>query len=292
MNRFKFIDENRQIYPIQVMCKVLEVSRSAYYSWCNRLPSARQVEAQILADQISEIHDMSRRTYGSPRIHAELTGRGVSVSPNRVARIMRKIKIKAKTKGRFKTTTDSKHNLPVAPNLLNQNFKADQPDRIWCADLTYLRTMEGWVYLAVIIDLFSRRIVGWSMRDNMRKGLVLEALEMALKARNPGSETIHHSDRGSQYCSDAYRRRLDAHGIRASMSRKGNCYDNAVVESFFHTLKTEHVYFQTFFTKEQARQSVFEFIEVFYNRIRIHSGLDFKSPVRYEQMAAVSLSAV
>lgn len=292
MIRFEFINANRHVYPIQVMCNVLEVSRSAYYIWRHRLPSARQIETQNLADQIAEIHGMSRKTYGSPRIHAELIGRGVSISSNRVARIMRKMEIKAKTKGRFKTTTDSKHDLPIAPNLLNQNFKTDKPDQVWCADLTYLRTMEGWVYLAVIIDLFSRRIVGWSMRDNMRKGLVLEALEMALKSRNPGPKTIHHSDRGSQYCSDAYRRRLDAYNIRASMSRKGNCYDNAVVESFFHTLKTEHVYFQTFFTKDQAKQSVFEFIEVFYNRIRIHSGLDFNSPVRYEQMAAVSLPAV
>jgi len=243
--RFEFIAMHRHIYPIGLMCEILKVSRSAYYSWFKREPSERDRRNKDLEYRIASIHKISRGTYGSPRIHAQLKNEGIAVSPNRVARAMQRLNLKAKTKRRFKTTTDSNHDLPIAPNLVKQNFKATRPNEIWGADITYLRTKEGWLYLAVIRDLFSRRIVGWSMKDHMRKELVLEALDMAIKSRDPESNTIHHSDRGSQYCSKVYRKKLAANGIKASMSRKGNCYDNAVVESFFHSMKTEHVYFST-----------------------------------------------
>ena len=274
------------------MAGVLQVSRSAYYAWFNRAPGARAEETKDLEYRIESIFKLGRGTYGSPRIHAQLALDGRQASPNRVARIMVKLGLKAKTKRKFKSTTDSKHDLPVAPNLLDQNFDVANRDEVWCSDITYLRTAEGWLYLAAVIDLYSRRIVGWSMRDNMRKGLVLDALDMALRSRKPATGAIHHSDRGSQYCSKAYRARLFANGLTASMSRRGNCYDNSVMESFFHTLKTEHVYFQSFQTKDEARQSIFEFIEVFYNRQRLHSTIGYLSPVMYEERAELSLSAV
>lgn len=290
--RFSFMAMHRHLYPIELMAGVLGVSRSAYYAWFNRIPGRRAAEARDLEYRIESIFKMSRGTYGSPRIHAQLKHDGREASRNRVARIMLKLGLRAKMKRKFKATTDSNHDLPVAPNLLNQDFRPECPDQVWCSDITYLRTAEGWLYLAVVVDLYSRRVIGWSMRDNMRKGLVLDALNMALLARDPAPDAIHHSDRGSQYCSRAYRARLEASGLKASMSRRGNCYDNSVVESFFHTLKTEHIYFQTFLTKEEARQSVFEFIEVFYNRQRLHSTLGYVSPVGYEQRAQFSLPAV
>ena len=283
---------HRHLYPIELMAGVLEVSRSAHYAWFNRIPSKRIKETKELEYRISSIFKAGRGTYGSPRIHAQLKQDGRVASPNRVARIMSKLGLRAKTKRKFKSTTDSNHNLPVAPNLLDQNFTVSERDQVWCSDITYLRTTEGWLYLAVVIDLYSRRVVGWSMRDNMKKGLVLEALEMALKSRKPGSGAIHHSDRGSQYCSKAYRAKLEAAGLTSSMSRRANCYDNSVVESFFHTLKTEHVYFHTFQTKADAKSSIFEFIEVFYNRQRLHSTIGYVSPVVYEEQGELSLSAV
>lgn len=283
---------HRHLYPIDLMADLLNVSRSAYYAWFNRVPGSRAEEAKDLEYRIESIFKAGRGTYGSPRIHAQLKQDGKSASPNRVARIMVKLGLKAKTKRKFKSTTDSKHNLPVAPNLLDQNFTVSERDQVWCSDITYLRTTEGWLYLAVVIDLFSRRVIGWSMRDNMKKGLVLAALDMALKSRKPAPGAIHHSDRGSQYCSKTYRSKLLANGLTASMSRRANCYDNSVVESFFHTLKTEHVYFHTFQSKAEALHSVFEFIEVFYNRQRLHSTLGYISPVVYEERAELSLSAV
>ena len=283
---------HRHLYPTKIMAILLNVSRSAYYAWFNRVPGERAKENQDLEYRIGSIFKAGRGTYGSPRIHAQLKHDGRSASPNRVARIMTKLGLRAKTKRKFKSTTDSNHKLQVAPNILNQNFVAAEKDQIWCSDITYLRTAEGWLYLAVVIDLFSRRVVGWSMRDNMKKRLVLEALDMALKSRKPASGAIHHSDRGSQYCSKTYRAKLQANGLTASMSRRANCYDNSVVESFFHTIKTEHVYFRSFQTKEEAKSSVFEFIEVFYNRQRLHSTLGYISPVVYEERADFSLSAV
>jgi putative transposase len=274
------------------MADVLTVSRSAYYAWFKRMPTARAKENEELEYRISSIFKAGRGLYGSPRIHAQLKQDGRSASPNRVARIMTKLGLRAKTKRKFKATTDSNHDLPVAPNLLDQNFNVARRDKVWCSDITYIRTAEGWLYLAVVIDLFSRRVIGWAMRDNMKKGLVLEALEMALRGRKPAEGAIHHSDRGSQYCSHAYRHKLLAQGLIASMSRRGNCYDNSVVESFFHTLKTEHVYLQVFQTNAEARHSIFEFIEFFYNRQRLHSTLGYLSPVVYEERAEFSLSAV
>lgn len=283
---------HRHLYPIDLMADLLNVSRSAYYAWFNRVPGSRAKEAKDLEYRIESIFKAGRGTYGSPRIHAQLKQDGKSASPNRVARIMVKLGLRAKTKRKFKSTTDSKHNLPVAPNLLDQNFTVSERDQVWCSDITYIRTTEGWLYLAVVIDLFSRRVIGWSMRDNMKKSLVLAALDMALKSRKPAPGAIHHSDRGSQYCSKTYRSKLLANGLTASMSRRANCYDNSVVESFFHTLKTEHVYFHSFQTKSEALHSVFEFIEVFYNRQRLHSTLGYISPVVYEERAELSLSAV
>ena len=231
--RFDFIAEHRHLYPIiGLMCKVLQVSRSAYYSWFKREPSPQDEVNKDLEYRIRSVHKISRGTYGSPRIHAQLQEEGFPISPNRVARIMKKLGIEAKTRRRVKTTTDSNHDLPIAENLLNQSFTAAGPNQVWCSDITCLRTGEGWLYLSVVMDIFSRQIVGWSLRDNMRKGLVLEALDAALKGRHVAPGAIHHSDRGSQYCSKAYRAKLKANGFRASMSRKGNCYDNAVVESF------------------------------------------------------------
>ena len=290
--RFEFMALNRHLFPIGLMAEILQVSRSAYYAWFNRNPSLRDKENKDLEYRVASIFKIGRGNYGSPRIHAQLKDEGFTASPNRVARIMTKLGLKAKTKRKFKSTTDSNHGLPVAPNLLNQQFDVDVKDKVWCSDITYIRTAEGWIYLAVVIDLFSRRIIGWSMRDNMRKGLVLEALEMALRARKPIPGAIHHSDRGSQYCCKSYQAKLKANGLKSSMSRRANCYDNAVVESFFHTLKTEHVFFHTYETKAEAKQSIFEFIEVFYNRQRLHSSLGYQSPVVYEEQAEVSLPAV
>jgi transposase InsO family protein len=212
-----------------------------------------------------------------------LKGMGEKISRPTVERLMRENGIRAKSKKRFKVTTDSKHSLPIANNILNRDFCVGRVNKAWCADITYLWTDEGWPYLAGVIDIGTRKLIGWSMGEKMKKGLVLSALEMAVKQQNPPQGLKHHSDRGSQYASKAYRRRLRRYGIKASMSRKGNCWDNAVMESFFHTLKVEHVYHQHFKTRAETISSVFEWIEVFYNRQRIHSSLGFFSPACYEQ---------
>lgn len=286
--KFSFIANNRHDFEVGVMCQVLNVSRSGYYNWFNRPESKRQQEEVRLRYLIGSIHQISRGTYGSPRIHAQINNEGITCSPNRVARIMNKMGLRAKMKRRFKKTTDSKHNLPVASNLLKQDFKVDAENKVWASDITYVWTAEGWVFLAVVIDLFSRKVIGWSIADHMRKSLVIKALNMALMMRKPSKGAIHHSDRGSQYASKAYQSLLKAAGLTCSMSGRGNCYDNAMVESFFHTLKTEHIYFSNYLTKEEAKQSIFEFIEVFYNRQRIHSSLGYLSPVMYEDLARVS----
>ena len=266
------------------MCQVLEVSKSGYYAWRERAPSNRAQQNERLAAQITEVHTDSRGTYGSPRVHAELHAQGFAVGRNRVARIMRENGILGRRKPRFRRTTDSNHTLPVAGNLLARQFTADEPDTAWVADITYIWTQQGWLYLAVIIDLFSRRVVGWSMADHMRAELVLDALSAALGGRLPSEAgLLFHSDRGSQYASYAYQEALDANGITCSMSRRGNCWDNAVAESFFSTLKTELVHNVIFLTRASARYAIAEWIEIFYNGKRRHSSLGYATPLEAER---------
>ncbi len=283
--RFEFIDAQKAHFPIEFMCEQLGVSRSGFYAWKQRPESARQQEDQQLAEEVAKVHQESRGTYGSPRVHAEMRARGRKVSRKRVARLMKKQQLAARRKRRAVRTPDSNHENPVAPNVLERDFSPDQPNSTWATDITYVWTGEGWLYLAVVLDLFSRRVVGWSMSEHIDTQLVLGALEMALEGRQPPQGLIHHSDRGSQYASAEYRQALACRGIQCSMSRKGNCWDNAVVESFFSTLKMEPVYLTDFTTRHQARSALFEYIEVFYNRRRRHSGLGYLSPWEYERTA-------
>jgi putative transposase len=275
--------EHRGHYPVRLMCEVLDVSPAGYYAWGKRPASKRSERQMKLNEQIREAHEDSRRTYGSPRVTAELKDRGVSVCENTVAKLMKREGLKAKTKRRFvPRTTDANHSNPIAPNRLERDFTAAAPDRKWTGDITYVATDEGWLYLAVVMDLYSRRIVGWAMRDHLKSELVSEALEMALQMRRPCAGLLHHSDRGVQYACSDYQLLLKENGITGSMSRSGNCYDNAVSESFFGTLKTELVHNEHYATHEQARRSIFEYIEVFYNRQRRHSSLGYLSPEAFE----------
>jgi putative transposase len=265
-----------------LMCTVLEISRSGFYAWMNREPSDRSKSDARLLDLIREVHKANREVYGSPRVHEALKAGGVKCGRNRTARLMRDDGLRSKTKKKFKATTNSKHSHPVAPNLLGQDFKTQLPNAIWVSDITYIWTDEGWLYLATTMDLFSRGVVGWSMDSRMKSSLVVSALDMALKAREPMKGLIHHSDRGVQYAATPFRELLSSNSIVCSMSRKGNCYDNAVQESFYHSLKTELVHHEHYRTREEARASVFEYIEAFYNRVRLHSTLGYKSPLQFE----------
>ncbi len=281
--RFAFIQEHRGCWPVKVTCRVLRVSRSGFYAWCRRAPSDRAQRREVLGQCIREVHEQSRANYGSPRVYKALVAQGESVCVNTVAKVMNSLQIKAKTAKAFvPCTTDSDHHAPVAPNTLDREFDAPSRDRKWVTDMTYIATDEGWLYLAVVMDLFSRRVVGWSMTDHMRSELVTDALKMAVAHRRPGRGLLHHSDRGVQYASDAYQGLLAEHGMDCSMSRRGNCYDNAVMESFFGTLKTELVHHERYATHAQARASIFEYIEVFYNRQRLHSTLGYLSPEAFE----------
>lgn len=268
------------------MCRVLQVSRGGYYNWVKRQeepPSRREMANQQLTAAIQITFKRSRGTYGAPRIHAELKSQGIECSRPRVARLMRKAGIKARRRRAYKvTTTLSKHNYPVAPNTLNRQFWAAGPDEKWVGDITYIPTKEGWLYLAAVLDIYSRKVVGWAMDKHMEEGLVASALQMAAKHRQPGEGVLHHTDRGSQYASHAYQQLLDTHGMQVSMSRKGDCYDNAVMESFFSTLKAECVT-GVYTSRAQARQSIFEYVEVWYNRQRRHSALGYQSPETFEQ---------
>ena len=280
--RYRFVRDHRSQFQVGMMCRVLEVSRSGYYAWLNRPESTRESENRALTEKIKSIHIKSRKTYGSPRIHRKLLAEGFQCSRGRVARLMREHDIRGRSKRRFVVTTDSKHDFPVAANLLERRFDAAEPNRVWVSDITYIPTSEGWLYLATTLDLYSRKIVGWSMDSSMSRQLVLNALDMAVTARKPAKGLIHHSDRGSQYASGDCRKALDQYGMLCSMSRKGDCWDNAVMESFYRSLKTELVYQRTYSTREQARREIFEYIEVFYNRRRIHSYLGYLSPADYE----------
>ena len=286
--RFEFIDTHRENYPVTLMCQVLAVTPSGYYAWRKRPASQRKMADTELLTKIEEIYVQSRHTYGSPRIHAVLRDQGIRCSCKRVARLMRQAGLQVKRKRSYKVTTQSNHNLPVAPNLLKQQFTADRPNQIWLADITYVATAEGWLYLAAILDLYSRRIVGWSMQPTLNRKLVLAALNMALKQRRPPAGLLHHSDRGSQYASGDYQALLADYDLLPSMSRRGNCYDNAPMESFFASLKTECIQGIVYPTRSVARAELFDYIELFYNRQRIHSQLGYRSPVAYEQLPLVA----
>ena len=262
---------------------MLEVSRSGFYAWLTRDRSERSKRDEELIVLIRRIHKDGRGTYGAPRIHRALRTRGERCSRKRVARLMGETGLAGKARSRFRPqTTDSNHGGPFVPNLVEQNFLTEQPNTVWASDITYIATGEGWLYLATTIDLYSRRVVGWSMSDSLKTKLPLDALRAALDDRKPAPGLIHHSDRGCQYASCAFRAVLSEHGIQASMSRKGNCYNNAVAESFFHTLKVELVHECRFATRAEAKAAVFDYVETFYNRTRVHSTLDYKSPVEFE----------
>jgi putative transposase len=264
------------------MCCALEASRSGYYTWISREPPARFHRRAALCAAIREAHSVSRTTYGSPRITAALKKKGIPCCRNTVARIMRKDGLAAKVKRRFRVTTDSSHDLPTAPNRLDRCFEQRRSNQAWVSDVTFIATQEGWLYLATEMDLYSRQIVGWAMSDRLTTELVAGALRMAIDQRRPPSGLLHHSDRGGQYASGAFRQLLAAHDIVCSMSRRGNAYDNAPMESFFGTLKRELIHGKNYATRSQARTDVFEFIEVFYNRQRLHSALGYRSPTEFE----------
>ncbi len=273
-------------YPVALMCRVLGVSRSGLYAWERRGVSARHVADAELSGQIRAIHVESRSTYGSPRVHRKLRRDGVRVGRKRVERLMQRAGLRGRIRRRFRRTTDSNHSLPVAPNTLNREFEVDAPDRVWAGDITYIRTQTGWAYLAVILDLHSRMVIGWALADHMRTELVEKALLGALGKRSPSTELMHHTDRGSQYASASYRGRLEALGIAVSMSRRGNCHDNAVVESFFGTLKQELVHHVSWTDVADTRSGIHDYIEVFYNRQRLHSSLGYRTPSEVDQEVA------
>ena len=280
--KYWFIEQHRSCHGVQKMCRVIGASRSGYYRWRKQPQSKRQKENEKILIEVKESHKNSRRTYGSPRITEDLQAKGINCSENRVARLMKIHGIVGKAKKKFKATTNSKHNLPVAENLLNQSFVSKKPNTVWVSDITYIWTSEGWMYLVVIIDLYSRQVVGWAMSDSLTSDFVIKALYQAIRRRIPVSGCIFHSDRGVQYASADFRKVLNANGFIQSMSRKGDCYDNAIVESFFHTLKIEHVYEYRYEIRAEAMQSIFEYIEIFYNRQRRHSALGYRSPVSFE----------
>jgi transposase InsO family protein len=282
--KYKFIDMHRSDFEVGKMCRALRVSRSGYYAWRKKPVSGREKENEKLAAIIRDIHEWSRNTYGSPRVHAELKDRGYRIGRNRVARLMREHRIRSKVKKRFKVTTHSTHMLPVAANLLKRgDVQVHKPNQVWVSDITYIRSHEGWLYLCIIMDLYSRSIVGWSMEERLTKELVLKSLYKACMRREPGRGIIFHSDRGSQYASKDFRALIAENGFIASMSGKGNCYDNAHAESFFHTMKVEEVYGNAYKSRQEAKLSIFEYIEVFYNRFRKHSQLGYQSPYQFEQ---------
>ena len=281
--KFAFIKDNLSAFAVDVCCCVLGVSRAGYYAWLKRPVSPRAKRREELAVKIQHVHEQNRGVYGSPRVHRALLAEGETVSENTVADIMKERQIRAKSKKKFvPRTTDGTHQQPVAKNLLDRQFQADQPNHKWVADITYIRTDEGWLYLAGVMDLHSRKIVGWSMADHMESELVEDAMKMAIARRCPGKGLLHHSDRGSQYAGDDYRKLLKDWNIKLSMSGRGDCWDNAPMESFWATLKTECVHLEHYATHEQARASIFEYIEVFYNRQRLHSTLGYLSPEAFE----------
>ena len=283
--KLRFIQQERRWFSVDALCRAMGVTRGGYWSWVRRRPGPREQADVVLLADIRRIHKDKRRIYGSPRIHDQLQKEGIRCGRKRVERLMQENDIKAKQGKKFKpTTTDSKHNLPVAPNILNRQFTRKRPNEAWVADITYIPTEEGWLYLAAIMDLFSRRIVGWAMGNRINRHLPLRALHMAAQRRRPPPGLIHHSDRGNQYASGDYQKALKKYGMICSMSRKGNCYDNAPMESWFHTLKVELVQDQKYATRREAMAEIFEYMEVFYNRQRIHTSIGGLTPSEYEEL--------
>lgn len=290
--KFAFIVSRMVAFPVALMCRVLGVSTSGFYAWLKRpLPERAKSDARLALD-VAAVHERSRGRYGSPRVHAELRARGVRVGKKRVERLMRENGLAARRKRRFAKTTDSAHAEPIAPNVLERDFETSAPNEVWVADVTYVPTREGWLYLAVVLDLFARRVVGWAASEVNDTQLALAALTKATSSRKPPRGLVHHSDRGSPYASDTYRRALSKLGIVASMSRKGDCWDNAVAESFFATLKVELVDDARYETRAAAHASIADYVEHFYNRVRRHSRLRYVSPIEFELKAeAASLAA-
>lgn len=286
--RFRLIDAEKAKLPVGRMCALLDVSPSGYYAWRSRKPSRRQLDDMVFLAHIRAHFAASRRTYGSPRMHVELSEEGLAIGRHRVARLMSENGLRTNQKRRFKRTTDSDHGGPVAANLIDQNFACNGPNQKWGADISYIWTAEGWLYLAIVLDFHSRRIVGWAISDRLKRDLALRALQRAITMRQPPPGLIHHSDRGSQYCSDDYRRLVKNAGMVASMSGKGNCYDNAIVETVFKTIKSELIWRTSFQTRHQADKSIGNYIDGFYNPVRRHSALGFKSPIRFEAETAMA----
>ena len=286
--KYQFIHDHHHLIGVKRLCVMMQVSRSAYYSWHQASPSIREQHNEALVERISTIHQKSHRTYGSPRIWFALRQQGVQCNHKRIARLMRLHGIRAKMVRRFKVTTRSSSKQAVAPDLLQRQFLIHQPNRVWTSDITYIWTREGWAYLAVVLDLCSRMIVGWELSSRLTASLVTTAVERALYWRRPTEELILHSDRGSQYASTELQSLAKEQMLRLSMGRTGSCYDNAVTESFFHTLKTEHVYFHRYETRQDARTSIFEYIETFYNQQRLHSTLGNLSPMQYELQLTIT----
>jgi transposase InsO family protein len=282
--RYQFIEEHRQEYPVSLLCETLDVSVSGYSAWQKRPMSQRTREDGKLAEKVKMAFQANRCVYGSPRVHAELHAHGIRCARKRVARLMQEQGLLAKCPRHRTVTTHSEPGAQVAPNLLQRDFSADQPNSKWVADTTYIWTTEGWLYLAVVLDLFSRLVVGWSMAALQDATLVVQALQMALARRRPQAGLLHHSDRGSTYTSQSYQALLEQEGMRVSMSRTADCYDNAAAESFFHSFKGECIENESFQTRAQARSTTFDYIECFYNRTRRHSTLKYMSPLSYEQV--------
>ena len=285
------IDTERKAYSISLLCEVLQVSRTGYYSWRTRGKSARQKEYDSLIPVVKQAHKISQATYGARRISEEVEAHGIPCSRVKAKTLMRLAGVSAKQKKKFKVTTDSKHNLPVAPNLLNREFEVATPDQVYVSDITYIWTSEGWLYLAIVLDLFSRQVVGWSLNSRMSRKLIMDALQMAIWRRRPASGLLFHSDRGSQYCSADFQKMLKQHKMISSMSRKGNCWDNAVAESFFGSLKTERVFFSNYTTRDEARKDIVDYIEMFYNSRRRHSYLGYVSPKEFEKRQLMKKAA-
>lgn len=283
--KFRVIEAEKAKVPIRRSCALLDVSESGFYAWQTREPSQRQRDDMVLLAHVRSQFFTSRETYGSPRMTVELKEAGVAIGRHRVARLMRENGLKAFQKRRFKRTTDSAHGGLIAPNMLDQDFETTGPNEKWGVDISYIWTAEGWLYLAIVLDFFSRRIIGWAVSDRLKKDLALSALERAIAIRRPPEDVIHHSDRGSQYCSDTYQNLLKRHGFIISMSGKGNCYDNAMVETVFRTIKSELVWRTIYKTRSQAQTHIGTYIDAFYNPRRRHSALGYKSPIEFENIA-------
>ncbi len=281
--KYGVIEQMRQDYPVPPMCRLLGVSTSGYYAWRKRPASSRAQQEPRLEAEVLAAHQRTRETFGVERLQKDLREHGVKVGVHRIKRLRRKLGLRCKQKRKFKATTNSKHDLPVAPNLLNQDFAATAPNQAWCGDITYIATDEGWLYLAGLKDLFSGELVGYAMAERMTKHLVMQALFRAVASRRPAPGLIHHTDRGSQYCAHAYQELVGQFHMQTSMSRRGNCFDNAPIESFWGTLKSELVYHRRFATREEARRAISEYIEIFYNRQRTQARLDYLSPVAFTQ---------